>query len=90
MSGGSDAKEYASNARDTGFDPWWVRKILWRREWLPTPVFLPGELRQKSNITEQLIHFKLYITKHKVLLELHWAAQRVCSSFPRRWYEKPD
>ena len=27
-------------AQETGFDPW-VRKILWRREWLPTPVFLP-------------------------------------------------
>ena len=25
-----------------GFNPW-VRKILWRREWLLTPVFLPGE-----------------------------------------------
>ena len=24
------------------FNPW-VRKIPWRREWLPTPVFLPGE-----------------------------------------------
>ena len=24
------------------FDPW-VRKIPWRRKWLPTPVFLPGE-----------------------------------------------
>jgi len=24
------------------FNPW-VGKILWRREWLPTPVFLPGE-----------------------------------------------
>ena len=23
-------------------DPW-VRKTPWRREWLPTPVFLPGE-----------------------------------------------
>jgi hypothetical protein len=21
----------------------WVLKIPWRREWLPTPVFLPGE-----------------------------------------------
>ena len=21
----------------------WVRTILWRREWHPTPVFLPGE-----------------------------------------------
>ena len=25
-----------------GFDPW-VRKIPWRREWLPSPVFLSGE-----------------------------------------------
>ena len=25
-----------------GFDPW-VGKIHWRREWQPTPVFLPGE-----------------------------------------------
>ena len=24
------------------FDPW-VEKIPWRRAWLPTPVFLPGE-----------------------------------------------
>ena len=27
---------------ETGFDPW-VGKILWRRAWQPTPVFLPGE-----------------------------------------------
>ena len=25
-----------------GFDPW-VRKILWRRKWQPTPVLLPGK-----------------------------------------------
>ena len=31
-----------------GFDPW-VGKISWRREWLPTPVFLSGEFHgQKS------------------------------------------
>ena len=28
--------------RRPGFDPW-VRKILWRKEQQPTPVFLPGE-----------------------------------------------
>ena len=28
---------------ETGFDSWFG-KILWRRrDWLPTPVFLPGE-----------------------------------------------
>ena len=33
-----------------GFDPW-VRKILWRRAWLPTPAFLPGELRGQRSQT---------------------------------------
>ena len=28
--------------RRWGFDPW-IGKIPWRREWLPTPLFLPGE-----------------------------------------------
>ena len=44
--GGSDGKESACNAGDLGlipgFDPW-VGKIPWRREWQPTPVFLPGK-----------------------------------------------
>ena len=39
--GGSDGKESVCNARDPGFNPW-VGKIPWRREWLPTPIFLPG------------------------------------------------
>ena len=29
-------------SRRSGFDPW-AWKIPWRREWQPTPVFLPGE-----------------------------------------------
>jgi len=34
--------------RRPGFNPW-VGKIRWRRKWLPTPVFLPGESHgQKS------------------------------------------
>ena len=28
--------------RRCGFNPW-VGKIPWRREWQPTPVFLPGQ-----------------------------------------------
>ena len=31
------------------FDPW-VRKIPWRREWLPTSVFLPGEFHRKRSL----------------------------------------
>ena len=55
-----------SAKQETWFDPW-VRKTPWRREWLPTPVFLPGEFhgqgslvgyspqsRKESDTTEQL------------------------------------
>ena len=26
----------------------WVRKISWRRDWLPTPVFLPGDPMERG------------------------------------------
>jgi len=44
-------KNLPAHAEDMrpGFDPW-VRKILWRRAWQPTPVVLPGE----SPWTEEL------------------------------------
>ena len=35
-------KEWFTQYLSPGFKPW-VRKILWRRAWKPTPVFLPGE-----------------------------------------------
>ena len=51
---------------ETGFNPW-IGKIPWRREWVPTPIFLPGEfhgerslaghspwVHKESDITEQL------------------------------------
>ena len=47
----------------------WVGKMPWRREWLPSPVFLPGEFHGQMNLvgcslqgckeldmTEQLTH----------------------------------
>ena len=40
--GGASGKEPACQWRRHMFDPW-VGKISWRREWQPTPVFLPGE-----------------------------------------------
>ena len=44
---GSDGEESACNAGDPGFNPW-VGKISWRREWLPTLVFLPEEFHGES------------------------------------------
>ena len=35
-------KEHACQWRRCRFSPW-VRKILWRRKWQSTPVFLPGK-----------------------------------------------
>ena len=56
----------------TGFIPW-VGKIPWRREWQPTPVFLPGESHGQRNVvghrpwgckesdpTEQLTYTHMY------------------------------
>ena len=31
------------------FSPW-VKKTPWRRDWLPTPVFLPGEFHGQRNL----------------------------------------
>ena len=35
--------------RRCGFDPW-VGKIPWRRKWLPTAVFLPGEFHGQRSL----------------------------------------
>ena len=49
---GSEGKESACQCRRPGFDPW-VRKIPWRREWLPSPVvFLPGEPHEQKSLVE--------------------------------------
>ena len=68
--GGASDKEptcQCQRYRMPGFSPW-VRKIPCSREWLPTPVFLPGGFRRqrslsgykKSDTTEQLtLHFHL-------------------------------
>ena len=46
--GGSEGKESVCQCRRCGFNSW-VRKIPWRRKWLPPPLFLPGKFhRQRS------------------------------------------
>ena len=63
------------------FDPW-DGKIPWRRQWLPTPVFLPGEShaqrslagysppgRKESDTTERLhFHFHSFYTEARRLV----------------------
>ena len=45
--GGTKGKESACQCRRHAFDPW-VRRITWRRKWLPASVFLPGFRGQRS------------------------------------------
>ena len=50
--GGASGKEPACKCRSykkLKFDPW-VRKILWRKEWQPTPVFLPGKSHGEKSL----------------------------------------
>ena len=49
--GGSDCREIHLQCRRPGFDPW-VGKIPWRKEWQPTPVFLPGESHGQRSLVD--------------------------------------
>ena len=75
-----------------GFYPW-IRKILWRREWQPTPVFLPGESHgqrslsgyspwgcKESDTTEQLtFHYIICISSTSRMCPslLHWLSSTI-------------
>ena len=49
--GGSDSKESAYNAGALGLIPGGEGGgVPWRREWQPTPVFLPGEFRGQRSL----------------------------------------
>ena len=61
-------KNPPANAGDQGFSPW-VRKILWRREWQPTPVFLPGESIPWTEEPTDKYHGQRRATVHRVAKE---------------------
>jgi len=50
------------------FDPW-VRKILWRREWQPTPIFLPGKFHGQTSLAGYSLwgHIELDTTEQHTL-----------------------
>ena len=74
FSDGLAVRNPPANARDACLIPW-VGKIPWRREWQPTPVFLPGEFHgqrrlvgyspwgcKESDTTERLSrHINIYV-----------------------------
>ena len=87
--------------RRPGFDPW-VGKILWKREWLSIPVFLPGEFHgQRSlvgyspwshkelDITEQLtlsLHFQIMLDSLSPLWETELAVGKSWTLWDLRWW----
>ena len=52
-----------------GFHPW-VRKIVWRRAWQPTPVFLPGE----SHGQRSLVGYSPWGHKESNMTKATWHA----------------
>ena len=54
------------------FDPW-VRKILWRRKWQPTAVFLPG----KSHGQRRLVGYSPGC--HEELDTVEWLSTHACT-----------
>ena len=57
--------------RRCGFSPW-VGKIPWRREWLPTPVFLPGESQGQRSLVG-------YSPRGWIRVRLTWATNTIIS-----------
>ena len=63
FSGGSDSSEPACNVGDLGWIPGSDQKI-WRKEWLPTPVFYYSPQGHKNlDMTEQLTLWAFLVTQ---------------------------
>ena len=69
FSGGSDIwQRICLQCRRPGFKPW-VRKMPWRREWQPTPVFLPRESHEQMSLSgySPWGHKESHMTKQQTL-----------------------
>ena len=47
--------ESTCQCRRCRFEPW-VKKILWRRKWQPTSVFLPGKSHKLRSLVGYIVH----------------------------------
>ena len=85
---GSDGKESACSAGKPGFTPW-VRKMPW--EWLPAPVFLPGEFQEQRSLvgyspwghkeSETTEWLSLYLTSNLITLNF----LKLCFALSEPW-----
>ena len=91
--GGSDGKESTWNAKRLGFNPW-VWKIPWRREQLPTPVFLlensvnreawqaTGHKVANSQTWLNDFHFFFTLSNLTTFPYMHWNSRKYLSKCP--------
>ena len=85
LPGSTSGEEFVCHCRRCqrrGFDHW-IRKIPWRREWQPTPVFLPEE----SHSSEEPVGLQSMGSQrlgHDLndLAGKHWVFILACRSFP--------
>ena len=78
---GLDSKESACQCKRGRFNPW-AGKIPWRREWQPTPEFLPGKHPGQRNLAHYFQSMRSQTVRHDGMTNtvLEWVA----ISFSRR------
>ena len=64
-------KRILLQCRILGFDLW-VGKIPWRREWRPTPVFLPGEFHGQRSMGSQRVRHDWANNTHTQVVDSKW------------------
>ena len=74
--------------QETEDDPW-VGKIPWRKEWLRTPVFLPGESHGQRDLVDCSLwgHGEWDTTWHSTVTEQEtatFAAKACCAVFKKK------
>ena len=69
------------------FDPW-IRKIPWRREWQPTPIFFPGEFHGQRSLVgySPRGHRELDMTERLTLSLLKPQSSKSSNSNLTDWY----
>ena len=74
-------RELACQCRRLGFEPW-VRKIPWRRNQLPTPIFLPGEFHGWRSLAGCIVHG---VTKSQTRLSMRHTPYKWLSWVSQWW-----
>ena len=98
MTSGKEPACQCSRHKRFEFNPW-VRMILWRKKWQPTPLFLSGESHglkslagyspwgyKESNTTEATKHMHMRRTNWQtIVIKIGCCSERKCTSDVGTW-----